>query len=142
MKNHIRIDTDCDRYLSQNTNFLSACLKHRWCGRLARAGRRPADRTDSSQPSETRTVIDYPKHQTNPMNSSKHLRNPRSLLVMKITSIHLLTFSALLTGCHRAKPVEPQKSIVRVVTAESLDSAKVQARSEYIAMLKGDVETD
>ena len=31
---------------------------------------------------------------------------------------------------------------MRVATAESLDSAKGQARSEYIAMLRGDVETD
>ncbi len=54
----------------------------------------------------------------------------------------LLLLCALLTGCHRPKPAEPQKNVVRVVAAEPLDSAKVQARSEYIAILKGDVETD
>jgi RND family efflux transporter MFP subunit len=61
---------------------------------------------------------------------------------MKITSIHLLTLSLALTGCHRQKPAELPKNVVRVVVAESLDSGKMQARSEYIAMLRGDVETD
>ena len=54
----------------------------------------------------------------------------------------VLLLCALITGCHRQKPVGPPKNVVRVMAAESLDSAKVQARSEYIAMLKGDVETD
>src|SRR5689334_4297772 len=48
----------------------------------------------------------------------------------------------LLAGCEKPKSHVPPKNVVRVITAESLDSAKVQARSEYIAMLKGDVETD
>jgi RND family efflux transporter MFP subunit len=61
---------------------------------------------------------------------------------MKFTKFHLLAAGLLLTGCRHEKSSEPQKSVVRVVAAESLDSAKVQARSEYIAMLKGDVETD
>ncbi len=61
---------------------------------------------------------------------------------MKQIAIQLFIFSILLTGCHRPKNSPPQKNIVRVVTAESLDSSKLQARSEYIAMLKGDVETD
>jgi RND family efflux transporter MFP subunit len=61
---------------------------------------------------------------------------------MRNTTIYLLTLSVLLTGCHHPKTAEPQKSVVRVVIAESLDSTKVQARSEYIAMLKGDVETE
>lgn len=55
----------------------------------------------------------------------------------------ILLFAAFGSGCHRQQtPTEPQKSVVRVVTASSLDSAKVTARSEYIAMLKGDVETE
>jgi RND family efflux transporter MFP subunit len=61
---------------------------------------------------------------------------------MKITSIHLITLCALITGCHRQKPAEPPKNVVRVVAAESLASCKMQAHAEYIAMLKGDVETD
>jgi multidrug efflux system membrane fusion protein len=61
---------------------------------------------------------------------------------MKNIGIYLIALSALLTGCHRAKPTQPQKSVVHIVAVESLESAKVQARSEYIAILKGDVETD
>ena len=61
---------------------------------------------------------------------------------MKTFSIYSIALLALATGCHKQKPAEPQKNVVRVVAAESLDSAKTQARSEYIAMLKGDVETD
>lgn len=60
------------------------------------------------------------------------------------TSFFLTIMSGLLlTGCNRqGTDVAPHKNVVRVVTAESLDSAKVTARSEYIAMLKGDIETD
>ena len=54
----------------------------------------------------------------------------------------LVLLGALITGCHRQKPAEAPKNVVRVVTAESLASCKLQVRSEYIAMLKGDVETD
>lgn len=61
---------------------------------------------------------------------------------MKVNIIYLITFSAFLAGCHRQKPAEPAKNVVQVVAAEALDSARVQARSEYIAMLRGDVETD
>src|SRR6185295_7190621 len=61
---------------------------------------------------------------------------------MKITSIHLIALCALITGCHRQKPAAAPKNVVRVIAAEPLESARVQARSEYIAMLKGDVETD
>jgi hypothetical protein len=52
------------------------------------------------------------------------------------------SFAVLLTGSHRQKPATRQKNVVRVVTAASLDSAKVQALSEYTGMLKGDLKTD
>ncbi len=61
---------------------------------------------------------------------------------MKNAVISLAVLGVVLTGCSHKKSAEPQQSVVRVVAAESLDSAKVQARSEYIAMLKGDVETE
>jgi RND family efflux transporter MFP subunit len=61
---------------------------------------------------------------------------------MKNAVISLAVLGMMLTGCSHKIPTEPRKNVVRVVAAESLDSAKVQARSEYIAMLKGDVETE
>src|SRR5437867_2307836 len=61
---------------------------------------------------------------------------------MKTRTIHLITLCALITGCHRQKPAAAPKNVVRVVATESLASGKTQVRSEYIAMLKGDVETD
>jgi len=61
---------------------------------------------------------------------------------MKSAFVQLAIVSLLLTGCHRQETAGPQKQLVHVVTAESCDSAKLQPRSEYIAMLKGDVETD
>src|SRR5213593_4136599 len=77
-----------------------------------------------------------------PKPAASRITNTHSSIIMKITSIHLITLSALLTGCHPHKAVDPQRNVARVVKAESLDSAKVQPRSEYIAMLKGDVETE
>src|SRR5262245_14886942 len=68
--------------------------------------------------------------------------NPNPLLIMKSNIITLLALSALLTGCHPKKTAELPKNIVKVAIAESLESAKVQSKSEYIAMLRGDVETE
>jgi RND family efflux transporter MFP subunit len=63
--------------------------------------------------------------------------------VQALAVVLLALFGVLVAGCHRHKPAaEPHKNVVRVVSAESLDAAKVTARSEYIAMLKGDVETE
>ncbi len=61
---------------------------------------------------------------------------------MKLIRIACSLVSAMLTGCQQYPPTQPQKNIVRVVAAESLASSPIQSRSEYIAMLKGDVETD
>ena len=58
-----------------------------------------------------------------------------------VTGLFVL-FGTLVTGCHRDKPADQPRNVVRVVVAESFDSAKQPARSEYIAMLKGDVETE
>jgi len=62
---------------------------------------------------------------------------------MRFTNTAIVVLlSTLITGCQHKKTAEPQKNVVRVVAAESLASCKMQPRSEYIAMLKGDVETD
>src|SRR5262245_24122602 len=76
-----------------------------------------------------------------PYVGSDSRKTHRSIMRITITAI-LVLYSTLITGCHRSKPAAAPKNVVRVVAAESLASCKMQARSEYIAMLKGDVETD
>lgn len=49
---------------------------------------------------------------------------------------------AVTTACRQEQAKAPQKSVVCVAMAESLDATKGQARSEYIAILRGDVETE
>jgi len=53
----------------------------------------------------------------------------------------LFVCGALLVGCDGKKPAAPQKPVVRVTTAESPDATKTRAHSEYLGMLRGDVET-
>lgn len=62
---------------------------------------------------------------------------------MKVSIIALAISGLLLSACHCHKPVAGlRENVVRTVAAQSLDSIKVSASSEYIAMLKGDVETE
>jgi len=62
---------------------------------------------------------------------------------MKLTSaLALLLPLFLLIGCQEEVPIVPGKTVVRVAPAVPLEAAKLQAKSEYIAMLRGDVETD
>ena len=62
---------------------------------------------------------------------------------MKACSIALIVLLAsMVAGCdHKAKP-EPQKIVVRYVEAEAVRAANMQSRSEYIAPVRGDVETE
>ncbi|MEO5368154.1 MAG: efflux RND transporter periplasmic adaptor subunit [Magnetococcus sp. WYHC-3] len=48
----------------------------------------------------------------------------------------------LLAGCGRKPVSEPQRIVVRYVEAAAVTAANTQSRSEYLAMVRGDVETD
>ena len=60
---------------------------------------------------------------------------------MQFVSYALLVCGALLIGCDGKKPAAPQKLVVRVSPAQSPDAAKTRARSEYLGILRADVET-
>lgn len=47
----------------------------------------------------------------------------------------------VLVGCHREPAAEPPRNVVRVAPATPFEASQQSVRSDYIAMLKGDVET-
>lgn len=73
-------------------------------------------------------------------------RFTRTLVAARPSTIRWLsTLLAILglglVGCHREKAAEQTSNVVRVVSADPFESAAHSVRSDYIAMLKGDVET-
>ncbi len=61
---------------------------------------------------------------------------------MKFPFFSSVILTSLLTGCHHEPPAATPKAVVRTQPAETFDASKHSGRSEYIAMLKGDVETE
>lgn len=50
--------------------------------------------------------------------------------------------AAVLAGCDRPPTVEPQRIVVRYTPAKLVESASHATRSEYIAIIRGETETD
>lgn len=61
---------------------------------------------------------------------------------MKLPHCLAISLLILLPACKQEKPIVTPKNVVRAVEAQAVDSGRGQAKSEYIAMLRGHVETD
>jgi len=63
--------------------------------------------------------------------------------LMKAYSAALIgSLTVLLASCGEKATLAPQRMVVRYVEAAAVTAANTQSRSEYIALVRGDVETD
>lgn len=68
------------------------------------------------------------------------MKLPWILAVLRVGGF--VGLAILLSGCKPKAPAAPQKLVVRYVEAVAADASPVQSRSEYIGVIRGDVETD